>query len=72
MLLAQDCSESGLFSVAGSFKRGRWAVKMVVPSYELELAPESVNSDQIELVVNGRQMSLGTSTPLLLPSLISR
>jgi len=32
---------------------GRWAVKMVVPSYELELVPVSSSMDNIRLVANG-------------------
>ena len=71
MLLAQDCSQRGLFSVAGSFKFGRWAVKMVVPSYELKLEPQSSSFDSIVLKVNGQQMRISSSTPIELPSVIS-
>jgi len=71
VLLAHDCSQRGLFSVSGSFKLGRWAVKMVVPSYELELMPESSSMDSIRLIANGRPITLSSSTPVELPSIIS-
>jgi len=72
VLLAQDCSQQGLFSVSGAFKQGLWTVKMVVPSYQLELVPQSTSFDSVTLVANGQQMRLSTSTPVVLPSLISR
>jgi len=71
VLIAQDCSQRGLFSVKGSFKFGRWSVKMVVPSYELELTPESSSFDSVVLLVNGQPTRLSTSVPVQLPSLIS-
>jgi len=71
VLLAQDCSQRGLFSVAGSFKFGRWGVKMVVPSYELKLEPQSSSFDSIVLIVNGQQMRISSSSPVQLPSVIS-
>ena len=71
ILLAQDCSERGLFSASGSFKFGRWGVKMVVPGYELELQPQSSSFDSIALIVNSQQMRISSSMPIELPSLIS-
>ena len=67
VLLAQDCSERGLFSVSGSFKEGLWSVKMVVPSYELELVPESSSMDSVLLIANGQETRLLTSETLRLP-----
>jgi len=72
VLLAQDCSQRGLFSVAGSFKFGRWSVKMVVPSYELELVPESSSADSVKAIVNGQQMRIRQSEPIQLPPVISQ
>jgi len=71
VLLAQDCSPRGLFSVSGSFKFGRWSVQLVVPSYELELVPQSSSFDSVVLMVNGQQMRISSSVPVELPSLIS-
>jgi len=71
VLLAQDCSQRGLFSMKGSFKFGRWSVKMVVPSYELELVPQSSSFDSVVLLVNGQQMRISSSMPVELPSVIS-
>jgi len=71
VLLAQDCSQRGLFSVKGSFKFGRWSVEMVVPSYELELVPQSSSWDSVVLKVNGREMRIASSVPIELPSVIS-
>ena len=71
VLLTQDCSPRGLFSVAGSFKFGRWSVQFVVPTYELELMPQSSSFDSIVLMVNGQQMRISSSEPVELPSLIS-
>jgi len=71
VLLAQDCSQPGLFSVSGSFKFGRWSVKMVVPSYDLELVPQSSSFDSVLLKVNGRPMRVSSSMPVELPSVIS-
>jgi len=71
VLLAQDCSQRGLFSVKGSFKFGLWSVEMVVPSYELELVPQSSSWDSVVLKVNGREMRITSSVPIELPSVIS-
>jgi len=71
VLLAQDCSERGLFSVSGSKTQGLWTVKMVVPSYELELVPQTSSIDSVQLLVNGRQIPLSSSVPVQLPSLPS-
>ena len=71
VLLAQDCSQRGLFSVSGYFKFGRWSVKMVVPSYELELVPQSSSFESVVLIVNGQQMRVSSSVAVQLPSLLS-
>jgi len=71
VLLAQDCSQRGLFSVKGSFKYGRWSVKMIVPSYELKLEPHSSSFESVVLVVNGQEMRVSSSVPIELPSVTS-
>ena len=45
---------------------------MVVPSYELELVPESSSADSVKAIVNGQQMRIRQSEPIQLPSVISQ
>jgi len=62
VLLARDCSERSTFAVTGSLRRGHWAVKITVPSYNIELVPKS--SHEIEAKVNGRDVAVTYSHPV--------
>jgi hypothetical protein len=65
VLLAQDCSERGLFSVTGSFKHSRWAVRMDVPSYTIQLIPDR-SADKVILKVNDEEHRVHQSQPVVL------
>jgi hypothetical protein len=64
VLLAQDCSEFSSFSVSGSFNNGRWGCKVLTPSYDIHVTPQS--SDDIRVTVNGEQRRIRSYEPTTL------
>jgi hypothetical protein len=65
VLLACDCSNRGTFAVTGSFKYNKWAVKMVAPSYAIELIPD-VSGDRYLVKVNNEEISVRSNYPATL------
>jgi hypothetical protein len=62
VLLARDCSSRSTFTVTGSFVHGRWAVKVIIPSYVMEFVPKSDHEYGVK--VNGEEETVSYSHPM--------
>jgi len=65
VLFARDCSERSTFAVTGSYRNSNWAVKLVVPSYHIELISEW-SSERAEVKVNGENFRVRYDTTVKL------
>lgn len=66
VLLAQDCSERGLFSITSSFSSGRWTLRILTPNHKLELVPLR---EYTIVKVDGEEKRLRKSHPIRLNKL---
>jgi len=62
MLLTQDCSQQGLFTIASRSDRDGRTFKLLVPKYEIELV---VREDMVTVKVNDDEKTLQLSRPIL-------
>jgi hypothetical protein len=62
VLFARECSERSKFAVTGSFRNNNWMVKLVVPSYHIEVVPEW-SIDRFEVKINGENIRVLLRVP---------
>lgn len=65
VLFARDCSARSTFAVSGSFKYNKWAIKLIAPSYYIELIPD-VSSDRYLVKVNNEEVTVRFNNPVTL------
>jgi len=64
MVMAQHCTNEGLFSVVGTGSTDSWKMKILVPKYDLEVV---YKYNHLKLLVNGDEKRVEPSQPLIIP-----
>jgi len=63
LLMAQDISDPGLFSIMAHGEHNNWTVKVLVPQYEIEWIKTSNN---FSIKINGVRTSISRTEPIVL------